>query len=606
MMVHPIQSLATDKMMEEEKKCLRFLERDKPHYAPQFLRYISAGRNGILHKMASAVLREGLYEKAEDVHAEDGRLIQKVLRFPEYSIVIPIRAVYAFNRIETNGNIIRIDDQRETVVQTASELAGWLFSKEEYPNLGRFQEELDNGTANLTLAYAARSLSGIGEEKGSLFFEQLVTEGHHLHPGAKTKLGLSYKDAFRYSPEFGHTFPVRFVAVRKSLWKSNEPEPVQTYYPDLFEQGQKELTNRGYQAEEFVLVPIHEWQYFHAIPSIYEGEIAEGDVLLLEDVSLPAKATSSFRTVVPASGSGPALKLAVNSQMTSTVRSISPQTAGNAAVVSELLQTIFDRESFDGFVPLYELGGGSFDSEDTLKKRNLTMLMREDIDPFLEEGEEAIAGMALYADDPDKKGTVLQRRVREFAVAENMSPEDAAPAFFREYARTILPPYLTLMIKYGVALEGHLQNSVPVFRNGHLTRFFFRDWGGTRFYKQRLEARGYRPDFMEGSVSVTEDVAAMHHKLYYSVFQNHIGEIIRQLVEETGTEEEDFWLIVKEICGETCSRMGEEVPEEAEIDRDFLKQKTVMHKSLTKMRLYGEKEEWFSEVSNPLYEGEEG
>ncbi|WP_347861904.1 IucA/IucC family protein [Salimicrobium sp. PL1-032A] len=592
-------------MMEEEAACFSFLEEEKPAYAAQFLRFIPHGRYGILHKLASAVLREGLYEHSTDVKTEGDKNIQKVIRFADYSIVFPVKSTHAFNRVETYGDIIRIDDKEERVIRSASELADHLFDKEEYPNLPTFKEELDNGTANLTLAYAARSLKGAGEETGSLFYEQQVVEGHHLHPGAKTKLGLSYRDVFRYSPEFAHTFPLRFVAVRKDFWQSREPDIIRHYYPAYWNQAMQELEERNREQEDFVIVPVHEWQFFQAIPSIYEEEIERGIVVLLEDVKLEVKATSSFRTVVPVSEQGPALKLAVNSQMTSTVRSISPQTAGNACVVTGLIRDIFKEDSFPSFRPLYELGGGSFRSEDSLKKRNLTMLVREDIDPYIAEKEQAVAGMALYAEVQPGKGTVLQSLVREYRENRRLTKKQGALSFFRTYAETVLPPYLTLMTKYGIALEGHLQNSVPVFQKGELTRFFFRDWGGARFYTRRLSARGYRPEFMEGSVSVADDLSSMHHKLYYTVFQNHLGEIIRQLTMETEVEEDVFWRIVREICDRVYKQLEQEVPREAGEDYEFLTRKTVMHKSLTKMRLLGEKEDGFSEVPNPLNKGEE-
>lgn len=233
------------------------------------------------------------------------------------------------------------------------------------------------------------------------------------------------------------------------------------------------------------------------------------------------------------------------------------------------------------------------------------MLLREDIDDYLNEEEEAVAGMALYADAERGKGTVLQSLVREYRENQQLPEKQAALSFFRDYAETVLPPYLTLMTKYGIALEGHLQNSVPVFRDGKITRFFFRDWGGARFYQPRLKSRGYKPAFMKGSVSVTQEVSSMHHKLYYTVFQNHLGEIIRQLTEEADVEEEVFWTVVREICQRVYETLEKEAPEEARQDYAFLTQRTVMHKSLAKMRLLGEKEDGFSEVPNPLYEGEE-
>jgi siderophore synthetase component len=37
------------------------------------------------------------------------------------------------------------------------------------------------------------------------FYEQLVVDGHPLHPGAKLKLGLGVGDVIRHSPEWART-----------------------------------------------------------------------------------------------------------------------------------------------------------------------------------------------------------------------------------------------------------------------------------------------------------------------------------------------------------------------------------------------------------------
>ncbi|MFP3340870.1 ferric iron reductase, partial [Micrococcus sp. SIMBA_131] len=76
-----------------------------------------------------------------------------------------------------------------------------------------------------------------------------------------------------------------------------------------------------------------------------------------------------------------------------------------------------------------------------------------------------------------------------------------------------------------VALEGHLQNSIPVFKKGQPVRFYFRDWGGARIYKRRLEERGMYPKFYPESITLTENKEEMYSKAHYTIFQNHLGEI---------------------------------------------------------------------------------
>ncbi|RDY71105.1 hypothetical protein DXT76_09050 [Halobacillus trueperi] len=268
-----------------------------------------------------------------------------------------------------------------------------------------------------------------------------------------------------------------------------------------------------------------------------------------------------------------------------------------------MMEEIKDREPhLHSFVPLNEWGGTAFRSEERLKSRNLTMLIRESLHPHLEEGEVAVAGMSLYAQSPISGLTILHELVQEYETKHHLSRTEAAKEFFCHYIQKVLPGYMTMMVKYGVALEGHLQNSLPVFKNGRLTRFFFRDWGGARVYAERLRNQGISPKFAADSVSVTNDRSQVHNKLYYTVFQNHLGEIIRQLVTYSGLPEETFWMEVKRVVKEELDRLSlvDDLAVQVAEDRTFLFQPTVMHKSLTQMRLSNSKGDAYTEVPNPL------
>lgn len=627
-------------LLKEEADCLQFLQKQHPEEVDRFLEYLPEGRRGIVKKLSDAYFREnidGAYEKAAaiPVKTEGGQLNRAVLpsmynglqgydfqpeltyravTFGTYGVMFAIDGESAFQRVHTTGEVVYFDAGSYRPVETASELSRLLFSREKYPNVDTFLRELNNGAANLTLALMNQEqwATSVREEAAgrtstieyalshfrepSLFFEQLVTDGHHLHPGAKTKLGLSYSDVLRYSPEFRQSFALRFVAVRQNrVIKTTQASLLADCYPECLQEAGKELAARGLPAQDYEILPVHPWQFEHAIPDIYKEECASGDVVLLPGTVLPVDATSSFRTVTSKKKGAPVLKLAVNSQMTSTVRSISTQTALNTTVFSEMLAAILEREpQLDGFLPLYELGGAAFHTDDRLKSRNLTMLIRESIDDKLEQGEAAVAGMALYAKSPMYNGTIIQE------IVEN-SPLSRLE-FFIDYVEKVLPGYLTLMVKYGVALEGHLQNSIPVFKDGRLTRFFFRDWGGARIYTERLRFHGMKPAFAPDSVSITNDISDMHNKLYYTVFQNHFGEIIKQLV--TSSEEEaQYWKAVREVSDRVLTSLMEDAPEAVETDRAFLYQPAVMHKSLATMRLTASKGYGYNAVPNPLAKG---
>ncbi|MYL50044.1 IucA/IucC family siderophore biosynthesis protein [Halobacillus litoralis] len=627
-------------LQKEEDQAFQFLKSVHSADVARFWARRAESRKGILLKLANSIIRENIDDlysggtimdgsdaylrrimiESGDSHLQKERtylLVQK----QGNKILFPVINKSAFRFVEVDVPLL-VEGQRVRSVCSAAELVFLLFNKEDYPNRDTFVQELNNGTANLALALTFHEgweqtvLTEAADldvetsidyvlKKGAdahLFFEQLVVEGHHLHPGAKTKIGLTYEDTFRYSPEFHQTFPIRLAAVKKSLvWSTGAT--FESSFPESAEAGNKELKDRGYEESLYTILPVHPWQFEHAIPEIYQKEIENEEVILLSSKPINAEATSSFRTVAPKRKEAPVLKLAVNSQMTSTVRSISTQTAMNSTVFSQMIREIKDREpQLRSFVPLNEWGGAAFHSEERLKSRNLTMLIRESLHPHLENGEVAVAGMSLYARSPISGLTILHELVQEFQTNNHFTRTRAAKEFFCHYIQKVLPGYMTMMVKYGVALEGHLQNSLPVFKNGRLTRFFFRDWGGARVYAERLRKQGISPKFAADSVSVTNDRSSMHNKLYYTVFQNHLGEIIRQLVQYSGLPEKTFWVEVKKVVKEELDRLSlvDDLAGQVAEDRTFLFQPTVMHKSLTQMRLSNSKGDAYTEVPNPL------
>jgi siderophore synthetase component len=490
------------------------------------------------------------------------------------------------------------------------------------------QKELDNGTANYILALAnhahwKRELSCEATKlnadtsiqyalskkhnnplwSSSLFFEQFSIEGHNLHPSSKTKSGMKPKDVFSYSPEFRQSQFICFLAVRKDYLLSTEiyPDYIESEFPEMKELYLMQMNEKGYKVEDYRLLPVHEWQYHNVIPTLYAEEIKTGIIILFTGLAIEGAASSSFRTIWPKVFGKPALKLAVNSQMTSTIRSISPQTAMNSVEFTGMMQTIMSREpSLKSFLPINEVAGYSFRSESKDRSRNLTVVARENFENKLDHGEVAIPGCSLYNVSPISGKTVIAEILDEYCRDRNFLKADGATSFLTEYLSTVIPGYLTLLVKYGVALEGHLQNSVPVFKDGKLVRFYFRDWGGARIYEGRLNQQGIEINFYPDSVSITSDEQEMREKAFYTVFQNHLGELIMQLCQYSGIQEKKLWKKVREACEKVFSELLDQGFECASRDAASLFAPYVKHKALTRMRLYPERGYCCSSVPNPL------
>ncbi|WP_202081642.1 IucA/IucC family protein [Caldalkalibacillus salinus] len=658
--------MPTVEQHEELNHTEQYLQTHHPHMVPYFQEAIEEAQKKVLYKFAAAVLREdlnGLYTNAITVRknnadgvvdqAEPNHMIEKpkhVLTQLEAlglrenvtyfvcdceggRLVFPVQTTYAYRRFVLSDDVLHITEEGCHKIKTAGELLTYLQTLTT-PSAAQLYEELCNATANLALAIAEFHAECASIQAGrrplstgiqtaldyalaqsvedptwskTTFFEQLCVEGHQLHPCAKTKTKLSPGDVLRYSPEFHQPFSIRFVALRKDYLLSHELQlnGLADAFPEIENRYHLLMREKGYDPTSYQWLPVHEWQYKHALQDIYTEELREDILVPLDELQLEGRATSSFRTLVPIGVGTPSLKLAVNSQMTSTVRSISTQTAMNAVPFTRLISDILAHEShLDTFKPIYEVAGYSFRSEREDQSRNLSVVLRENVDKQLADDQLAIVGCSLYSLSPVSGKPIIAELLDTYCAHLQRERHEGLISFFNEYLSHLLPGVLTLLTKYGIALEGHLQNSVPVFRQGQPVGLYFRDWGGARIYIPRLKRQGYDADFYSDSVTVTYNRDEMWDKAYYTVFQNHIGELIVQLCEYTGVAEDVLWEIVRARCDQCFQALIREGYEQAKDDAARLYEPMVKHKALTTMRLKPDEGYCYTQVLNPLHQVE--
>lgn len=669
--------------LDDERKMLQFLQEKEPELAVEWEKRLEDGRRTVLNHVAAAMLREdilGLWSESADLRVMDGFYAWNRVRsesekkwikslygldldascpYKIYSLhreewlVIPIGQQFAFRRVEVGGTIWHVQRNQVKPLRHAIELL-FLLRYKEISQYGKVKhhwiklaEELINASANQTLSHAfwarkkerflqeapwhANLIDWVEAKKkedrsfdASLFFEQFCVDGHHLHPGAKTKMGMSPEAIYRYSPELENEPSLRFVAVHRSVGRASlfdgETEANRllfAQFPELEGAARKSLGVKGESLNDYLLFPVHVWQMENALSEIYAEELHQGLLIPIADYEVPAVATSSFRTVQPKRENGMepwAVKVAVNSQMTSTVRSISPQTAHNAPLFTRLIQEVMRREvNLNAtFVPVCEWAGLYYEAERASKEklRNLSVVFRDAVENVVKKDEMAIVGTALYAESPFSGRSILSDLIERFAKTTGEdSLKNAAIRFVSEYARVALPGFLTLMVKYGIGLEGHLQNSLPVFKEGRPVRMLFRDWGGARIYRPRLERQGLSVSFYPGSVTLVDEPEEMWNKVFYTVYQSHMGELIAQTAKAVGVQEERLWREVAEVSHDVLDQLAKEpcYREQASLDRKRLFAANVDHKALTKMRIsMGQSGYCYSSVPNPLHSFAEG
>lgn len=639
-------------MAAEEAAVAAFLEAHDPSLAEAFRRHLPAARRGIRDRFLQACLREdiaGLRGRIVSAPAADTLVVGLA---DGTTLTAPLARRLSLERLDFAGPITLRRGEMATPLERAIDL-GDLLRATRPPGDGteeawweRFCFELDNSTANYALALAGseRRQQALRREAGGrsllewladaaardasfsplVFFEQWVIDGHPLHPGAKLKAGFAPADVLASSPEWEARPAVRIVAVARSACRvtrfraAGPAAELAKQYPALAPLVAEAVRQRGREPADYEWIPVHPWQFEHVLPELAAAAIAAGTIIPVPAAVIPTASLMAVRSVAPL---GPGsrrrhhLKTALGVQMTGAVRTVSPQAAANGPLLAEVLADVQAREQgFAGrLAVLLERVGVSFEPrpEDGSAEhrqqlaKNLAAVLRDNPEAELEAGELPLPGSALLAADPLGDGPIAAALIGRRAAAAGRPPAAAVAEWLHDYAAVALPGMLTLMTRYGIGLEGHLQNCVLVFLEGRPVRVLVRDMGGVRILPERLARHGLDIRLESGSATLAADAEDLRRKVSYALLQNHFGELIACLVRHFAVAEEDCWRPVAEVCQTTFDRLAADsgTAAAAATDRAHFFAPRLPLKALVRMRLCGVVTTYhFSEVGNPLAE----
>ncbi|KAF3928222.1 hypothetical protein AA313_de0207040 [Arthrobotrys entomopaga] len=329
-----------------------------------------------------------------------------------------------------------------------------------------------------------------------LKLDSLDAEGHPSHPCRRTRLGFSPSDSLTYDPEAGNYVSAKLLAVRKD--RVNHPEVffsevLKEHYPSIVSSAKEALLRRGYNPDEFELVAAHPFQAAKIIPQIYKEEILAGIIVPLPEVSMACSPTSSTRTIITTSpgvqGKRLAFKTAIDVQITSTRRNISHESVRNGPYLSSLLCRLLSKE--DGVFCIQERAGTAFidDKGSSSRLRGLSVLARDDVADYAPQDEVIIGCTALTTKSPISNKHIILDFIETLADGDSMVA--AAKAFIDAYANLLLSPALLLLWRHGIAIEGHLQNTLLVIDKRRMPiKILLRDFAGMRVNLDRLRESG--------------------------------------------------------------------------------------------------------------------
>jgi siderophore synthetase component len=320
---------------------------------------------------------------------------------------------------------------------------------------------------------------------------------------------------------------------------------------------------------------VHPWQRDHVLDR-YPGLTPTGEVVA-------ARPLMSLRTLALVDEPGWHVKTAVDVQMTSAVRIVSPAAVRNGPVVSALLAEL---GAGLGVSVQREVAAGAV-LVDGQPCRSLAMIRRRA--PALAPGEVALPLAVLAAPSPATGRPIVTEAVTAGYRGDPL-------AFAADLVHLLLPPLLRLL-HLGVALEAHGQNTLVVLHHGRPVRLCYRDIGGVRLCPPRLAAAGIPTPELHGDLS-TDDPEALRTKLF-AALSTVVGELAATLRLEYGTDPRAVWCLAGDAARQTYAGLPGSTGDAASLLGARLPMKAT-----TAMRLAADPlQDIWTTITNPLVGG---
>ncbi|MFF0676552.1 IucA/IucC family protein [Staphylococcus xylosus] len=640
-------SNSIEKLTNDEQHALSYLRSTDRRWANAFEDILLESRDKISQRLITSLHRENLVQsrhhseiiKTQNLNLDIAITQPFVLKitFPEAkkTLYAPISGQHAFDRIDVEGPFyFEYDNHLERILHPNEILNAILI---EAPNLdneasNQFKDDMNNSVANMaiSLSYQSITLSQnneplleliINAKDSYLRSEQAVVEGHPLHPGAKLRKGMSPEMTIDYSSEFGNTIPMKFILIHHDIAKVQSlarpyNETVFTLFNGLYEAVAKLLTDD--QIDDYYVMAVHPWQYNAVLEKDYTNELNKQQLIPL-DFDLNYYAGLSFRTLMPQSPNiEPHIKLSTNVHITGEIRTLSEQTTYNGPQVTRILNHIKQHDSLFNDIQadtIDEVAGIHFynpqdtPSQQTIKSEQLGTLFRENIYNIKKADTIPLIPSSLVANYSNNNESPIVTLIKTYANKFNIgSYEEACNKWIVEYSKALIDITLPLYVKYGIALEAHLQNSIVTFNeDGSIHTLYIRDFEGLRIDKTYLNQAGYSTsDFHEKSLILTDQSQTVFNKMFYSSIQNHLGELIVTIAQssESNELEQQIWSIISDIIFEKLQEIASTMTNNDRITeiKSVLFAPQIDYKCVTTMRLEDEADYYtYIKVNNPLY-----
>lgn len=573
-----------------------------------------ADRN-MQYRVLNALIKENIWTHSTTIFKENHYI---TIEFEQVLLNVHYKYESALSRYEFDGPIIYMNHQHKESVDSLENLLDILVTDfhidipfhlkselihsrdsfiEVYKEFDTRHEYLQrhdkyiNDSERLNFFTWLEKLKKNNDIDDVLYSESLIFEGHPTHPLTKTKLPLSMEEVRTYSPEFEKIINLKVMLIHNEYVNvttilDHSQFILNEVIPEYLDELHTFMNDRERLLKDYKVILVHPWQYEHTIRNKFK-EWLQNHILISTPFHVPSKATSSFRTMSLINHPYH-VKLPVNVQATSAVRTVSPETTIDGPKLSQALHRELNQYTqLDVVLEPY----GLFAKTDSDDARQLACIIREK--PFIKnDGILLVTGALVNKNVVDNEITVdsylkwMNDDINQHTIHQ----------FMRNYTRQLVTPLLALIQDYGIALEAHMQNTLVHLGPKYQIQFIVRDLGGSRIDIKTLSQRLKHIE-VENKSLLADSIEEVIMKFQHAVVQNQLAELIFHFKKYEFIKEEELFNIIQE---EIEVAINDTKPH-ADTLRKVLFGPTITVKALLKMRMKKKVKKYLNiSLDNPI------
>ncbi|MFB7476688.1 IucA/IucC family protein [Kitasatospora sp. NPDC056184] len=377
--------------------------------------------------------------------------------------------------------------------------------------------------------------------------------GHPWIVPNKGRIGFSAADAARWAPEARTPRPLPWIAVHRRLAEyrgvAGLADPAQLYRRELDDPDALRAP-LGAAADDYLLLPVHPWQWDETVLPLFAPWIASGEIVPLGtdgDLRLPQQSIRSFFNESRPERCTVKLPLAILNTL--VWRGLPTERTLAAPAVTAWIHGLRDADPFlrdeCRVVLLGEIASVTVDhplyrelpEAPYQYKELLGAIWREPLGPALAPGERARTLAALLQTGRDGRPLAA-----ELIARSGLAPAEWTARLFA----AMLPPLLHFLYRYGLVFSPHGENAIVVFDARDVpVRLAVKDFvDDVNLSDQDLpELRGLPAEV--DAVLLREDPQGLCQFLHSGLFIGVFRFLAPLLEARTGLPEAEFWALLR-------------------------------------------------------------